>query len=42
MDAVYKDAIKPEEVGQAIVSAIDTDEATAINEIVIRPTSQLP
>lgn len=42
MESVYKDAIKPEEIAQTIVAAIDTDEATSINEIVVRPTSQLP
>lgn len=42
MESVYKDAIKPAEIAQTIVAAIDTDEATSINEIVVRPTSQLP
>ncbi|WP_017547478.1 SDR family oxidoreductase [Salinicoccus carnicancri] len=42
MASVYEDAIKPEEIAQTIVTAIDTDESTAINELVIRPTRQIP
>lgn len=42
MESVYKDAIKPEEIAQSIVGAIDTDDNTSINEVVIRPTHQIP
>lgn len=42
MEDVYKDALNPNEVAKAIVNAIDTDASTSINEVVIRPTRQLP
>ncbi len=42
MEDVYKDALNPNEVAKALVNAIDTDASTSINEVVIRPTRQLP
>lgn len=42
MESVYKDALNPEEVARAIVGAVDSDEATSINEVIIRPTRQIP
>ncbi|WP_436864859.1 SDR family oxidoreductase [Staphylococcus saprophyticus] len=42
MEDVYKDAVNPNEVAKALVNAIDTDASTSINEVVIRPTRQLP
>ncbi|WP_436862300.1 SDR family oxidoreductase [Staphylococcus caeli] len=42
MENVYEDALNADEVAEAIVNVIATNEQTAINEVVIRPTKQLP
>lgn len=41
-DEIYKGAIKPEAVARSIAFAIGEDEEVALNEIIIRPTKQIP